>query len=122
MQVDGFSLQAQTECLRKYAEYKNLEIVGEYSDKGKSGCTIKGRPDFVRMIDDIVSEKDEEFNGKSNRTVLSLGHSAATYEEAKHTFELGAGHVTHLFNAKDSVHHRHPAIIPAAAENGKVTT
>ena len=59
MQVDGFSLQAQTECLRKYAEYKNLEIVGEYSDKGKSGCTIKGRPDFVRMIDDIVSEKDD---------------------------------------------------------------
>ena len=87
---------------------------------------IEGAEDFIRKViansKDSVSEKDEKFNGKSNRTVLSLGHSAATYEEAKHTFELGAGHVTHLFNAMNSVHHRHPGMIPAAAENGKVTT
>ena len=53
---------------------------------------IEGAEDFIRKViansKDSVSEKDEKFNGKSNRTVLSLGHSAATYEEAKHTFEL----------------------------------
>ena len=87
---------------------------------------IKGAEDFIREViansNDNASEMETEFNGKSNRTVLSLGHSAATYEEAKHAFLLGASHVTHIFNAMNSVHHRLPGMIPAAAENEKVTT
>ena len=59
MQVDGFSLDAQKEKIRKYAEYQNMHIAGEYSDKGKSGKNINGRPDFQRMLDDIKSQKDD---------------------------------------------------------------
>ena len=58
-QTEGYSLEAQTERLRKYAEYKDLEIAGEYCDAGKSGMSIKGRPAFMEMLDDISSEKDE---------------------------------------------------------------
>lgn len=32
MQVDGYSLDAQKDKLRKYAEYEDMAIVGEYSD------------------------------------------------------------------------------------------
>lgn len=32
MQVDGFSLDAQREKLRRYAEFQDLKIAGEYSD------------------------------------------------------------------------------------------
>ena len=32
MQVDGYSLDAQKDKLRKYAEYQEMSIVGEYSD------------------------------------------------------------------------------------------
>ena len=59
-QTEGYSLEAQTERLRKYAEYKDLEIAGEYCDAGKSGMSIKGRPAFMEMLDDISSEKDED--------------------------------------------------------------
>ncbi len=59
MQVDGFSLDAQKEKLKKYADYQNMHIAGEYSDEGKSGKNINGRPDFQRMLDDIKSQKDE---------------------------------------------------------------
>ena len=58
MQVDGYSLDAQREKLRKYAEYQEMHIAGEYSDEGKSGKNIGGRPDFQRMLDDIASGKD----------------------------------------------------------------
>lgn len=34
MQVDGFSLDAQKERIRKYAEAFDYEIVGEYEDAG----------------------------------------------------------------------------------------
>lgn len=46
MQVDGFSLEAQKERLHREADYKDMKVVGEYSDEGKSGKNIKGRPAF----------------------------------------------------------------------------
>ena len=58
-QTEGYSLDAQQEKLRKYAEYKNLEIVREYCDAGKSGKSIKGRPAFQQMMEDVASQKDD---------------------------------------------------------------
>ena len=58
-QVEGYSLDAQLDALRKYAEYRELNIAGEYCDAGKSGKSIKGRPAFRQMMDDVVSQKDE---------------------------------------------------------------
>ena len=43
IQVDGYSLDAQKDKLRKYAEFQDMEIVEEYSDEGHSGKNIKGR-------------------------------------------------------------------------------
>ena len=34
MQVDGYSLDAQRDKLRKYAAYEDMIIAGEYSDEG----------------------------------------------------------------------------------------
>ncbi len=57
-QTEGFSLEAQQERLYEYAEYRDLEIAGDYCDAGKSGKSTKGRPEFQRMMDDIISQKD----------------------------------------------------------------
>lgn len=38
--------------------------------------------------------------------VVSMGHSNATYDEARFGFEFGASHVTHMFNAMRGFHHR----------------
>lgn len=59
MQVDGFSLDAQRERLKKYAFGNEMCIVGEYCDAGRSGKNLEGRPDFKRMLDDIQSGKDD---------------------------------------------------------------
>jgi len=59
MQVDGFSLEAQKDRLRRYAEFQDMIIAGEYSDEGKSGKNVAGRPEFLQMISDIESEKDK---------------------------------------------------------------
>ena len=59
MQVDGYSLDAQKDKILKYADYQDLKVVGEYSDEGKSGKNLEGRPDFVRMLSDIESQKDD---------------------------------------------------------------
>ncbi len=46
MQVDGFSLDAQRDKLKRYAEYEEMDVVGEYSDEGHSGKNIAGRPEL----------------------------------------------------------------------------
>lgn len=59
MQVDGYSLDAQKDKLKKYAEFQDMIVAGEYSDEGKSGKNIEGRPQFLQMLKDIESGKDK---------------------------------------------------------------
>lgn len=49
--------------------------------------------------------------------VVSIGHSAATYEQAMAAIEHGASHVTHLFNAQTGLHHRKPGVVGAALDS-----
>lgn len=59
MQVEGYSLDAQKEKLKRYAEFQNMTIAGEYSDEGKSGKSAEGRPEFLRMLSDIEDGRDK---------------------------------------------------------------
>jgi len=50
----------------------------------------------------------------SKDVVLSIGHSAATYQEVLNAIDNGAAHVTHMFNAMKPIHHREPGVALAA--------
>ena len=56
-----------------------------------------------------------------HNTIASFGHSSATYEQAIQGFEAGITHVTHLFNAMPSLHHREPGPLAAIFERPDVT-
>ena len=58
MKVEGYSLDAQKDKLRKCAEYQEMSIVDEYSDEGKSDKSVEGRPQFKQMLVDIESGKE----------------------------------------------------------------
>ena len=58
IQVDGYSLEAQEKALEKFADAKDIQIVGRYKNEGKSGKDIENRPDFKRMLSDIENHKD----------------------------------------------------------------
>lgn len=51
---------------------------------------------------------------KEHNIVASMGHTAATYEEAMEGIKAGISHTTHLFNAMSGVHHRNPGTVVAA--------
>lgn len=57
--MDGYSLEAQERTLEKFADAKNMMIVGKYSDEGKSGKDIENRPAFQQMLRDIENHKDD---------------------------------------------------------------
>lgn len=60
-QVEGYSLDAQRERIRAYASYRDMEIVAEYSDEGRSGKNIASRPEFQRMLDDIMDKREVSY-------------------------------------------------------------
>lgn len=51
-------------------------------------------------------------------TVVAVGHSDATYEQAGRAFDEGAGLLTHAFNAMRGIHHRAPGPVVAAMSHG----
>mgnify|MGYP001396202170 CR=1 FL=1 len=52
-QVEGYSLDAQLASIERYAKAYDIDIVKTYKDEGKSGKSVKGREDFIRMFEDI---------------------------------------------------------------------
>ncbi len=52
---------------------------------------------------------------------VSIGHSAATVEEARAGYSAGGRTTTHLFNGMTGVDHRHPGVAVAALTNDEVS-
>ena len=48
-----YSTTNQMDVIREYAKRRNLRIVREYSDEGKSGLSIQGRDSLAQMIGDV---------------------------------------------------------------------
>ena len=76
--------------------------------------------DFADVIK-IITIAPEELPNKNfidkclaKNIIVSIGHSAATYEIALDAIQRGASHITHLFNAQTGLHHRQPGIVGAA--------
>ncbi|MFZ1996906.1 MAG: N-acetylglucosamine-6-phosphate deacetylase [Solirubrobacteraceae bacterium] len=55
---------------------------------------------------------------RERAVIVAMGHSDASYDEATAAIHAGANHVTHLFNAMPSLHHRAPGLVGAALETG----
>ncbi len=58
----------------------------------------------------------------SRGVIVSMGHTNATYEEARRGFEFGAAHTTHTFNAMRPFHHREAGLVGYALENHALST
>ena len=61
MQVDGFSLDAQKNTLKRFAEREGMIVKEVYEDAGKSGKSIEGRPAFRKLLNDIENGLEIDF-------------------------------------------------------------
>ena len=52
-----YSTSNQMDVIREYAKRRDLGIVKEYSDEGKSGLNIQGRDSLAQMIRDVQEGK-----------------------------------------------------------------
>ena len=99
MQVDGYSLDAQRDKLRKYAEYEDMIIAAEYSDEGFSGKNIKGRREFQRMLNDIQEGKD----GVSFVLVFKLSRFGRNAADVLNSLQLMQDYGVNLICVEDGI-------------------
>ena len=57
----------------------------------------------------------------AGKTLISMGHTNATFDEAQASIEAGVGHVTHRFNAQTALMHRDPGVVGAALTDDRVS-
>ena len=86
---------------------------------------LKEYADVIRLFT-IAPEVDGNMDciremAKQPGVRISMGHTAATYDQAKAAIDAGVRHVTHLFNAQTGLHQRDPGVVGAALTDGRVT-
>ena len=99
IQVDGFSLDAQKDKLRKYAEFQDMEIAREYSDEGHSGKNVVGRPEFMRMLNDIEDDRD----GVSFVLVFKLSRFGRNASDVLSALQLMQDYGVNLICVEDGI-------------------
>lgn len=65
----------------------------------------------LEHIEDIIKFLDD------NGIIVSLGHSAGSYEDANRAIQMGAKSFTHLFNASNPISGRDPGLVGSALCN-----
>lgn len=74
---------------------------------------------LIKLVD-IAPENEgamEFIDEVKDEVVVSIAHTTSDYDTTAEALKRGASHVTHLYNAMPSLHHRDPGVIGAARDD-----
>ncbi|HAN21442.1 MAG: N-acetylglucosamine-6-phosphate deacetylase [Clostridiales bacterium GWF2_36_10] len=91
-----------------YIQKPDADVIIENSDVIKIVTLAPEMDTNFSAIKKIVRECD---------TIVSMGHTDASYEQACDAITAGVKQITHLFNAMTSLGHRNPGVVGAALNN-----
>lgn len=142
------SIEATQKAIQAVASYKGQEngakVIGvhmegpfiETSKKGAQPGKYVLKPSIEAFNDMVGDHMDDialitvapEVEGMktlipylvNHGVTVSMGHTNATYEDAKVGFSYGVSHATHTFNAMTAFTHRAPGAVGAVFENDDI--
>ncbi|MEO3808892.1 N-acetylglucosamine-6-phosphate deacetylase [Sphaerisporangium sp. B11E5] len=91
---------------------------------GELTALLKAGRGHVRMVTiapELPGALDTVRTAVSEGVIAALGHSDATYDQARDGIEAGCTVATHLYNALPPLHHRSPGPVAALLEDPRVT-
>ncbi len=115
----AFAGAQPVECLRvprgspPEGEFTGTEILDEID---------RARPDvgIVTLAPELEGAIDLVRSLVSRGHRVSIGHTGATYEQARAGIDAGARHATHLFNRMTPLTHHEPGVVGAVLESEEV--
>lgn len=134
MSMPQSDIAGALQCIRSHMDWRGGAIVeGAHAEgpfvnlkyKGAQNADFIAAPDFelvepyLDVIKIITLAPETDKNGfiellAARGTTVSMGHSAASFDEAMEAIGKGVSHVTHLFNAMSPLGHREPGVVGAA--------
>ncbi len=132
------AVRLKNERPQGHAVLRGIQMEGPYFSYKKRGAQ---NPDYLKNPDfdgfktlydgcdgliaivDVAPELPgaAEFAARASQyATVSVAHTDSDYDHAKAVFDVGATHLTHLYNAMPGINHRNPGVIPAAVENPNV--
>jgi N-acetylglucosamine-6-phosphate deacetylase len=119
------------------ASIAGMHLEGPYINPKRAGAQNPAyiRPASVAELEEVMAILEEgfrlvtlapEMEGAKEAieflrragVAVSMGHTDATFEQAKAGFDAGITHVTHTYNAMRPLHHRDPGVVGAAFLSG----
>ncbi len=94
-------------------EFTGADIVAEIEQASPDVGIVTPAPELDGALDLI-----RRLVGNGQR--VSIGHTGATYDQARAGIEAGARHATHLFNRMTPLTHREPGVVGAVLESDAV--
>lgn len=109
------------ECLRRPSDAR--PAAGGFSGVEVLAVIASARPDvaIVTVAPEIEGGLDLVAQLARNGHRVSIGHTGATYDEARAGIGAGARHATHLFNRMTGLSSRAPGVVGAVLESDDVT-
>lgn len=92
----------------------NEEICQQFLDSSE------GLVKFVGIAPERNEDAVEFVRRMKDKVNISLAHTNADYDTAKATFDAGANHAVHLYNAMPAFTHRAPGVVGAVSDSPHV--
>ncbi|MDQ7086132.1 MAG: N-acetylglucosamine-6-phosphate deacetylase [Sulfurovum sp.] len=94
---------------KAYVAEANFALIADYMDEIK----------MITLAPEVANNQAfiKKISQEYPHIILSIGHSSASYAQAKEGFASGISHATHLFNAMNPYHHREPGIVGAVFDS-----
>ncbi len=114
------------------ARIEGINLEGPYLSPKKCGAHnidllkepdlnfIKTLGDFIKVVNVAPEYKNASEFIKNFKGKTSIAHTDCDYVQAMSAIELGADHITHIFNAMNGLHHRKPGVIGAFFDSESV--
>jgi N-acetylglucosamine-6-phosphate deacetylase len=110
------------DCLRRPPRAAHVETAGSFSGEEILAEISRARPDvgIVTLAPELDGGLDllRALVAAGHR--VSLGHSGATFDEARAAIDAGARQATHLFNRMPPLSHRAPGLAGAVLQSDDV--
>ena len=121
--VHGFHLEGPF-ISPKHPGAQPQDAIEEPPSPGSDWETILNHPRlrYITLAPEMPHALELTSRLMQRKVIVSMGHTDATFDQARTGFEFGASHATHMFNAMRPFHHREAGMVGYALLNDSLST
>lgn len=101
---------------KKGAQNGDYVIDGTMDDFEKLHKASNGMMKLITIAPEAF-DSDKFIKNASKKATISIGHTSANADDTKKAIELGASHITHLYNAMTPMTHRDAGVVGTALDS-----